>query len=95
MQIILTGLHGDASEQSVELGLARFFEVRSVRLVRDGEPDSPWAVVAVADHYGKVWDTCNRLRGIFHRGRRLGFYIPLHQDLGPEDLLPHEQLHLD
>eukprot|EP01034_Spumella_vulgaris_P031106 gene31106-38442_t len=67
-------------------------KVRSVRLVRDGEPDSPWAVVAVADHYGKVWDTCNRLRGIFHRGRRLGFYIPLHQDLGPEDLLPHEQL---
>lgn len=95
MQIILTGLHGDASEQSVEQGLARFFEVRNVRLVREGEPDSPWAVVSVADHYGKVWDTCNRLRGIFHRGRRLGFYIPLHQDLGPEDLLPHEQLHLD
>lgn len=92
MQIILTGLHGDASEQSVELGLALYFQVIQVRLVRDGEPDNPWALVEVANHYGEVWDKCNRLRGIFHRGKRLNFFIPLHQELALEDFLPHERI---
>lgn len=92
MQIILTGLHGDVNEESVQRGMALYFHVIHVRLVRDGEPDNPWAVIEVANHYGEVWDKCNRLRGIFHRGKRLNFFIPLHQELSPEEFLPHERI---
>lgn len=92
MKVILMGLHGDASTGSVAAGLAPFFKVRHVTMVRDGDPDNPWAVVEVDDSYQHVWDVCNRLRGVFHRGKRIHLYIPLHQDAGFHELAPHERI---
>lgn len=79
MQVILMGLHGDASADSVAHGLAPFFHVRHVQMVTEGTPDSPWALIDLVDSYERVWNVCNQLRGVFHRGKRLHFYIPLHQ----------------
>lgn len=93
MQIILSGLHGDVTEDGVKHELSRFFHVLAVRLVREGETDSPWALVDVCDPYPHVWNKCNQLRGVFHRGKRLHFYIPMHQEEDAYELLhPHERI---
>jgi hypothetical protein len=93
MQIILSGLTGDVTEDSIHGELSRFFHVVGVRLVREGDGDSPWALVEVCDPYAHVWNKCNQLRGVFHRGKRLHFYIPMHQEEQPYELLhPHERI---
>lgn len=89
MQLILTGLHGDANEASVGTGLSQFLHVKRVSMVREGEPDDPWALVEVADSYERVWAVCNQLRGVFHRGKRLHLYIPLHQTDVYHEIPPH------
>lgn len=80
MQIILRGLHGDDNEESVAQELATYLHVTSVEMVRPGEEDNPWALVEVSDSYERVWNVCNQLRGVFHRGKALHLTIPLHQD---------------
>lgn len=80
MQIILRGLHGDDNEESVARELATYLHVTSVEMVRQGEEDNPWALVEVSDSYERVWNVCNQLRGVFHRGKALHLTIPLHQD---------------
>jgi hypothetical protein len=92
MQVILTGLHGDASETSVAEGLARFFHVKHVSMVREGIGDNPWALIEVDDSYERVWNVCNQLRGVFHRGKVLHLYIPLHQEGVFHDLEPHQRI---
>jgi hypothetical protein len=79
MQVVLSGLRGDDSEDSVLRHMAPYFHVQRVRMIRDGAPDSPWALLDVIDSYEHVWATCNVLRGVFHRGKKLRLYIPLHQ----------------
>lgn len=79
MHFILSGLRGDDKEAEVEEELKRYFHVTSLHFVREGDPDSPWAWVEVSDSYLKVWEMTNRLRGAYHRGKRLRFYIPVHQ----------------
>ena len=80
MQVILSGLHGDDTEESVREVLKLYFKVVSVTMIRDGINDSPWALVEVPDAYERVWNVCNQLRGVFHRGRPLSLRIPIHQD---------------
>lgn len=80
MQIILRGLHGDDNEDSVTSELATYLHVTSVEMVRQGEDDNPWALVEVSDSYERVWNVCNQLRGVFHRGKPLHLSIPLHPD---------------
>lgn len=92
MQIILSGLHGDACETSVAEGLAPFLHVRQVSMVRQGIEDNPWALIEVADSYERVWNVCNQLRGVFHRGKAIRLYIPLHQDNVYHDLEPHQRI---
>ena len=80
MQIILRGLHADDCEESVTKELALYLHVTHVEMVREGMDDNPWALVEVADTYERVWNVCNQLRGVFHRGKALHLSIPLHQD---------------
>lgn len=91
MQVILSGLHGDASEASVAEGLARFFHVKHVNMIRDGMVDNPWALIEVHDSYEHVWTVCNQLKGVYHRGKPIHLYIPLHQNDVFHDLEPHHQ----
>jgi hypothetical protein len=79
MQIILRGLHCDDCEESVAKELAPYLHVTHVEMVRQGEEDNPWALVEVSDTYDRVWNVCNQLRGVFHRGKPLHLSIPLHQ----------------
>lgn len=79
MQFILSGLTADADERSVHEGMALYFQVTQVNFIREGDADSPWAVVKVRDDYVRVWEVANRLRGVFHRGKALKIYIPAHQ----------------
>lgn len=94
MQVILMGLNGDACETSVSEGLAPFFHVTAVSMVREGDSDSPWALIDVADSYERVWNVCQQLRGVFHRGKRIHLYIPLHQTDVFHDLEPHQRIHI-
>jgi len=82
MIFILSGLNPDASEDGIARGLAPYFSVTRVQMIRDGDVNEPWALVEVRDSYQKVWQVTNRLRGIFHRGKALQFYIPIHQPPG-------------
>ncbi|WP_028310912.1 hypothetical protein [Derxia gummosa] len=79
MKFILSGLNADAAEEGIRGGLARYFSVTGVSLVREGNADEPWAVVECADSYEHVWNVINRLQGVYHRGKALRFYIPAHQ----------------
>jgi len=79
MQVILRGLTEDACESNLTDWLSPFFNVRQVKMIRDGERDSPWALIEVADTHEHVWHACQRLRGVFRQGRLVHFYIPLHQ----------------
>ncbi|WP_296951957.1 RNA-binding protein [uncultured Massilia sp.] len=79
MQVVLSGLCGDDCEDSVSAHLSRYLRIEHVCMIRDGKPDSPWALLEVGDSYERVWDACNALRGVFHRGKQLRLYIPLHQ----------------
>ena len=45
------GLHNDACADNVASGLAPFFQVRKVDMVREGDPESPWAIVEVDNSY--------------------------------------------
>ena len=94
MQVILMGLHEDACEESVATGLAPFFHVTQVKMVRDGAVDNPWALIDVHDSYERVWNVCEQLRGVFHRGKRIHLYIPLHQDDVYHDLPAHACIHI-
>jgi hypothetical protein len=88
MLIILRGLNEDACEQSLAGWLSPYFNVKRIKMVREGARDSPWALIEVADSYERVWSACERLRGVFHAGKRLHFYIPLHQTSVYHDLAP-------
>jgi len=79
MQVILRGLTEDASESTLADWLSPFFNVQQIKMIRDGERDSPWALIEVADTHERVWSACQRLRGVFRQGKLLHFYIPLHQ----------------
>lgn len=97
MQVILSGLHCDACEDSVTEGLKPFFNVKHVSMIREGEEDNPWALIEVHDSYEHVWNVCNQLRGVFHRGKKLHLYIPLHQDdvyHEFHDLEPHQRINI-
>ena len=94
MQVILRGLNEDACEQSLTGWLSPFFNVQRIKMVRDGAPDSPWALIEVADSYEHVWNACHRLRGVFREGKRLHFYIPLHQTAVYHDPAPAHSRHI-
>jgi len=79
MQVILMGLYGDATEESIAEAMGRYFDVRHVEMIRQGDADSPWALIEVGGSYERVWHACNQLRGAYHRGKRIHLYIPLHQ----------------
>jgi len=79
MQVIMRGLSGDDCEATLADWLSPFFNVQRIKMIREGERDSPWALIEVADSYERVWNACRRLRGVFRRGKLLHFYIPLHQ----------------
>lgn len=79
MQVILTGLTEDACESTLADWLSPFFNVQRIKMIRDGAPDNPWALIDVADTHERVWRACERLRGVFRQGKLLHFYIPLHQ----------------
>ena len=100
MYFILGGLQADTSKELITEGLKPFFTVTGVELYREGDADRPLARVTVSDSYRHVWETANRLRGIYHRGRALEFFIPAHQhfdhlfdaDDKPDD--PRQAIHL-
>jgi len=48
----------------------------------------------VHDSYERVWNVCEQLRGVFHRGKRIHLYIPLHQDDVYHDLPAHACIHI-
>lgn len=79
MYFILGGLQADTSTDLIADGLRPYFKVTDVVIYRDGDADHPLAKVAVSDSYMHVWETANRLRGVYHRGRALTFHIPAHQ----------------
>jgi hypothetical protein len=98
MYFILGGLQADTSVELITEGLRPYFHVTGVVLYCEGDADHPMAKVSVSDSYMRVWETANRLRGIYHRGRALTFYIPAHQHfdhLFEDDTTdPREAIHL-
>ena len=79
MIFILSGLPVDTCETNIREGLTRYFEVQTVVLDNTSTPNAPFATITVGNSYEYVWETVNRLSGIFHKGRRLHFHIPAHQ----------------
>ena len=92
MKVILSGLHADACESAIIDSFTPYFHITQVDMIREGSPDSPWAVLHIADSYEHAWAACNSLRGVCHRGKRLSVYIPTHQPDIYHEFEPHERL---
>jgi len=92
MKVILSGLHSNACKAVIIESFAPFFHIRQVKMIREGSPDKPWAVLHIADSYERAWEACNTLGGVFHRGKRLHMYIPLHQPDIYHEFAPHQRV---
>ena len=51
MKVILSGLHADACESTIIDSFTPYFHITQVDMIREGSPDSPWAVLQIADSY--------------------------------------------
>ena len=90
MIFILSGLPVDTCEESIQKGLARYFEIEHIQLDLTTTPNAPFATITVSDSYEHVWEIVNRLSGIFHKGRRLNLHIPTYQPIGISQLFKQE-----
>ncbi|AOY91603.1 molybdenum cofactor biosynthesis protein MoaA [Cupriavidus sp. USMAA2-4] len=80
MQVLIRGLHRDVTEQMLRDKLSPYAPVNSVELVRDGDPDHPWAFVDLGVDVFSAWNLLRRFDRQYFAGSMMRWYIPAHQD---------------
>ena len=81
MKLYLSGLQPDVNENEVRELLASCLDILEVEICCQHTPDSPYALVTVADSYEKVWPIKNRITGQYHRGSSLRMHIVTYQPM--------------
>ncbi|CAG9184507.1 RNA recognition motif domain-containing protein [Cupriavidus pinatubonensis] len=80
MQILIRGLHRDVTEAMLRDMLARHAPVNAVEIVRDGDPERPWAWVDLAVDRFTAWSLMRQMDRQVFAGGRMHWYIPVHQE---------------
>jgi len=79
VHILIRGLHRDVTEAMLTDKLSPHARVNSVEIVRDGDPDHPWAWVDLAVDPFTAWRLLRQFDRQYFAGGRMRWYIPAYQ----------------
>ncbi|MBB1630003.1 RNA-binding protein [Cupriavidus sp. UME77] len=79
MKVLIRGLHRDVTEQMLRDKLATYAPVKSVELMREGDPNHPWAWVDLDIDAFTAWRLLRQLDRQYFAGSMMRWYIPAHQ----------------
>lgn len=77
-KILLTGLNPDVTAEKLGEALSHFGEVVDVEIVRDGDPDTPIAIVQMNINDQQAYNITTRITDIWHAGQRVNARLILH-----------------
>ncbi|MCY1250156.1 hypothetical protein D9M68_475490 [compost metagenome] len=80
MQVLIRGLHRDVTESMLQEKLRDHAPVRSVEIVRDGDPEHPWAWVDLDIDRVAAWRLLRQFDRQSFKGSVMRWYIPMHQE---------------
>ena len=75
MKFLLSGLPGDAEESSVAEAMAKLGPVTQVTLVREGDPDSPWAIVEMEVTHERALAIKEQVNNIRYKGQTISLNL--------------------
>jgi len=78
MKILLTGLQRDFDVDDLRGRMSRFGHVIDIQVVRDGDPEQPWALVEMALNVAVGTEVARRIDGIYHIDRFIHARVMLH-----------------
>lgn len=78
MKILLTGLQRDFDVDALRDRMLKFGYVIHIQVVRDGDPEQPWAVVEMALNVAEGTEVARRIDGIYHIDRFIHARVMLH-----------------
>ncbi|MDF9429350.1 RNA-binding protein [Cupriavidus gilardii] len=82
MQVLIRGLHRDITEQRLRDKFAPYAPVRSVEVMRDGDPERPWAWVDLDVDLFTAFGLVRRFDGKYFDGGVMRLHIVAHQNGG-------------
>lgn len=80
MQILIRGLRRNVTEAMLRDLLAQHVAVNSVEIIREGDPERPWAWVDLAVDRFMAWSLLRQMDRHVFAGGRMHWYIPVHQE---------------
>jgi hypothetical protein len=78
MKILLTGLQPDFDLVALRERMCHFGPVVDIQVVRDGDPQQPWAVVEMALGVAEATEVARRIDGIHYVDRFIRARVMLH-----------------
>ncbi|KAF7963914.1 molybdenum cofactor biosynthesis protein MoaA [Cupriavidus sp. UYMMa02A] len=79
MKVLVRGLRPGVDAATLCAALRPYADVRAVELVRDGDPERPWAWVDIAAGALTVWKLVARLDGRYIAGCHLRWHVPAYR----------------
>jgi len=77
MRIVIGNLPADASEEKIKEALKDVAPVHAVKLVREGDPDSPIAVIETEMSRAAADVLAKRIDGRIYQGKPLRAWVPM------------------
>lgn len=78
MKILLTGLQPDFDPDALRERMSKLGHVVGVQVVRDGDPQQPWALVDMAMDAASATEVARRIDGIYYIDRFIHARVMLH-----------------
>jgi hypothetical protein len=78
MKILVIGLQPDFDPEALRERMAHFGPVIDIQVVRDGDPQQPWAVVEMALGVAEATEVARRIDGIHYLDRFIRARVMLH-----------------
>jgi len=70
-KFLLVGIGADSTEESIATWMSRFGPIQHVKIIRDGDPNDPVALLEMAIGDGAAAYLLSHLAGYWHEGRLL------------------------
>ena len=80
MQILIRGLRRNVTEAMLRDLLAQHVAVNAVEIIREGDPERPWAWVDLAVDRFMAWSLLRQMDRHVFAGGRMHWYILVHQE---------------
>lgn len=78
MKIILSGLQPDFDIERLRERLSKFGPVLGIQVVREGDPDKPWAIVDMDLGVAAATEMARRIDGIYYIDRFIRARVMVH-----------------